>query len=148
MMSLSMHQSLRLEQRVVQLLKLELKQELRLVLQQLLKILQRLTQKWEYSMAEIQTLNRTMRELPYEDRQDVAHELVRQSKAWEPESLISILRFAAAKDEEFSGIYNFSCAIRDKLEQRRVAHQRQAIDLGLRLILKLPDFLGATPAVS
>jgi len=84
-------------------------------------------------------------ELPYEDRQDIAHELVRRSKAWESAALISILRFSAVRHREFSGVYNFSCAIKDKLELRQVAQQKQATSLGLRMILKLPDFLGGQP---
>jgi hypothetical protein len=144
-MQLSLGQSQRLEQRVLQLLKQELSQELRVVLKQILQILQRLVQKWEISMDEIRTLSGTMTNLSYEDRQKVAHELVRKSKTHESETLISILRFVAAQDQGLSGIYNFSCAINDKLKFRQVARQQQAITLGLRIILKRPDFLGGQP---
>jgi hypothetical protein len=144
-MQLSLGQSQRLEQRVLQLLKQELSLELRVVLKQMLQILQRLVQKWEISMDEIRTLSSTMTNLSYEDRQKVAHELVRKSKTHESQTLLSILRFVAAQDQGLSGIYNFSCAINDKLKFRQVLHQQQAITLGLRIILKRPDFLGGQP---
>ena len=143
--SLTLGQSQRLEQRVVQLLKLELRQELRLVLEQILKILQRLVQKWEISMEAVGALNETMVELSWEDRQDIAHELVRRSNTWESEALQSILHFAGRQDTEFLGIRNFTLAIRDKLELRHVHLQRQAVTFGLRLILKRPEFMGGQP---
>ena len=141
-LSLTLGQSQHLEYRLQQLLKQELRQELRLVLEQLLEILQRLVQKWEISLEEVRGLNDTMTRLPYEDRQGVAHELVRRSSAANAQALESILRFAARQDRELSGVHNFALAIEDKLELRQAHRQEHAITIGLRMILKRPEFMG------
>lgn len=141
-MQLFLGPSVQIKQTIRHLLKQELRQELRLVLKQMLKILNHLVQNWEISMEEIRTLNLTLVNLPNEDRQDLAHELVRQSKAWESETLIRLLRFASTWHEDLSGVSDFTGVMNQKLEFRRVAHQQKAIVHGLQLILELPEFLG------
>lgn len=141
-MRLSLVASHRLEVRVQQLLKQELRQELRLVLEQLLKILQRLVQHWEVSTVEIQKLDQTMRELTYHDREDVVHEFVRRSKVAEVETLQAILRFMTTDTFGLSGIKDFSSSVVDKQIHVHQRSQKRGLILGLRLVLKRPDFLG------
>lgn len=141
-LSFTLGQSHRLEQHVQQLLKQELRQDLRLVLEQLLEILQRLVQKWEISMEDVRGLNDTMARLPYGDRQGIAHELVRRSSTTNAQVLESVLRFAARQEREFSGVHNFALAIGDKIELCQAHRQAHAVTIGLRLILKRPEFMG------
>lgn len=145
MLGLSLGQSLQLQQRVAQMLKIELRAELRLLLTQLLEILQQLIERQEISLPEVHRINRQLVPVSQEDLQDLAHEFVRTGKPSEVDALVRVLRFAMDRDATLNEVSALVYHIDRKRALRQAPGQTLGLEIGLRLILKDPDFMGGLP---
>jgi hypothetical protein len=149
--SLSHSQRVRLEQRLAHLMRIVLRQELRLVLEQLLKLMQSIRQGRAISYRNIIQLRRTTSVLDERDLHNLAHETIRRLSIDEGRALTETLRCVANFDgERFRGV----AALHQKLElvlrnrENWRAGERRPMALALRLMLKEPPFFGGATSAA
>lgn len=147
MLSFGMNQQAK--QRIQQMLKQELSQKLRLVLVQLLSLIHSLRFGQKLTMKAVTKLQSAVAGMKYDDRQRLAHELVRRSRTGNAIAIQRVL-FAVGKLRSDEAMCDFALAINDKLEMRLQNRQRvdQGIKLGLRQIMILPEFFGSMPGTA
>lgn len=146
--SLSCSQTVSLRQRIEQLMKLELSLQLKLVLEQLSRLIEKMLS-GTATVVDVANVERTLSSLQEYERQDIVHEFVRRSTSetvWLSVAMLQFVSRFGVKDERFV-LSDFAHHLKWKHESRIAAERdrdgfSQGFSLALRLVMRRPDWLG------
>ncbi len=147
-MGLSMGQGLFLKQRMQQMMKLELSLALKQVLAQLLILLEKMLD-GTWSVQDVRVTEQALIEINREERGDLAYEFARRNQPKMIGTAIRVLKFISSQKDSDpkSALADFSRQLtaiqHDRFRKERDWQQaQQGLTLGLRLILKGPNWFG------